>query len=264
MTALTVMTIDDEPLALRRLALAIAEVPGFTQVAEAGGCEAGMRCFEECRPDIVIVDIKMRDGTGFDFIDRLREDRSPAIIFATAFDHFAVRAYETPAVDYVLKPIEIPRLRAALHRARSRLANGEAETTVAELRAVVENLRRALPGAADASLEREVWVRGSQGTMTRVALTDIRFVTSEDDYIRLHLADRSYLVRMSIRAFAAQVPDEDFIRVHRNALVRRAAIVDVARTGSRVQAVLADGRTVEAGRVYARALLAMVQNARLD
>lgn len=263
MIPLTVMTIDDEPLALRRLELAIAEVPGFVHVADADGCGTGLSRFAECRPDIIIVDIKMRDGTGFDFVDRLQTTRSPAIIFATAFDHFAVRAFETPAVDYVLKPIEIPRLRAALHRARTRLADGAAAATMAELRAVVENLRRAAPGSAGASGEREVWVRGSRGTMTRIAIADIRFVTSEDDYVRLHLADRSYLVRMSIRTFADQMPVDDFIRVHRRALVRRTEIIDVIRTGSRVQAVLADGRTVEAGRIHARGLLDMIRSAQL-
>ncbi|WP_343517709.1 LytTR family DNA-binding domain-containing protein [Sphingomonas sp.] len=264
MSPLTVMTIDDEPLALRRLELAIAEVPGFVHVAEADGCGAGLSRFEECRPDIVIVDIKMRDGTGFDFVDRLKAVRSPAIIFATAFDHFAARAFETPAVDYVLKPIEIPRLRAALHRARARLADGAAATTIAELRAVVANLRRAAPGSVAAPGEREVWVRSNRGMMTRVAISDIRFVTSEDDYVRLHLADRSFLVRMSIRAFAEQVSAEEFIRIHRRALVRRSEIVDVARAGSRIKAVLADGRTVEAGRIYARSLLDMTRRARLD
>lgn len=264
MIPLTIMTIDDEPLALRRLKLAIAEIPGFVHVAEADGCGTGLSRFAECRPDIVIVDIKMRDGTGFDFVERLQATRSPAIIFATAFDHFAARAFETPVVDYILKPIEIPRLRAALYRARARLADGAASATIAELRAVVDNLRRAVPGSAGAADKQDVWVRGSRGTMTRVAIADIRFVTSEDDYVRLHLADRSYLVRMSIRTFADQIPVEEFIRVHRRSLVRRTEIIDVVRAGSRVQAVLADGRMVEAGRIYARGLLDMIRSARLD
>lgn len=266
MTDLAVMTVDDEPLARRRLALALAEVPGFDLVAEADGCEAGLQQFERSRPDIVIVDIKMRDGTGFDFVERLRADRPTALIFATAFDHFAVRAFDTPAVDYVLKPIEVDRLRAALHRARTRLAESAASADVAELSTVIANLRQGLSDQASmsaASPGREVWVRGRQGAMTRVALADIQSVTSEDDYIRLHVAGRSYLVRMSIRAFAEHVPPGDFIRVRRSALVRRSAIVDVVRSGGQVHAVLADGSRIEAGRVHARGLFDMVRTARL-
>jgi two-component system, LytTR family, response regulator len=262
-TDLSVLTIDDEPLALRRLELALADIPGFTHVAEAGGCVAGLSQFAQYRPDIVIVDIKMRDGSGFDFVERLNPGRSPAVIFATAFDSFAARAFETCVVDYVLKPIEIPRLRAALHRARLRLNDNAAADTVVELKAVVENLRRSLPGQQRCS-EREVWVRGSQGAMTRVNLVDIQLVTSEDDYIRLHLADRSFLIRLSIKAFADQVPEGEFIRVHRTALVRRSAIVGVNRSGGGLNAVLADGRLIQAGRIYARALIAMTKDARLD
>ena len=263
MTDLAVMTIDDEPLALRRLELALAEIPGFTHVAEAGGCATGLSRFAEFRPDIVIVDIKMRDGSGFDFVERLNPGRSPAVIFATAFDNFAVRAFETCVVDYVLKPIEVPRLRAALHRARLRLNDTAAADNVVELKAVVENLRRALPGQEERS-EREVWVRGTHGAMTRVNLADIHLVTSEDDYIRLHLTDRSFLVRLSIKAFTDRVPEGEFIRVHRTALVRRSSIVGVTRENGGINAVLSDGRLIQAGRIYARTLTAMTTDARLD
>ncbi|MEQ1552414.1 LytTR family DNA-binding domain-containing protein, partial [Sphingorhabdus sp.] len=231
--------------------------------AEASGCATGLSRFAEYRPDIVIVDIKMRDGSGFDFVERLKPGRCPVVIFATAFDSFAARAFETGVVDYVLKPIEIPRLRAALHRARRRLSDNAAADTIVELKAVIENLRRSIPGQ-EKPLEREVWVRGTHGAMTRVNLIDIQLVTSEDDYIRLHLSERSFLIRLSIKAFADQVPEGEFIRVHRTALVRRSEIVGVTRSDGSLHAVLTDGRLVQTGRVYARALTALTKGARLD
>jgi two-component system, LytTR family, response regulator len=263
LTDLAVLTIDDEPLALRRLELALAEISGFAHVAQAGGCTAGLCEYAEHRPDIVIVDIKMRDGSGFDFVERLNSGRSPAVIFATAFDSFAVRAFETCAVDYILKPIEVPRLRDALHRARLRLNDNAAAETVVELKAVVENLRQSLPHQGKQP-DCEVWVRGSYGAMTRVNLVDIQLVTSEDDYIRLHLADRTFLVRLSIKAFQDQVPEDDFIRVHRTALVRRSAIVGMNRSGGVLSVILADGQRIQAGRIYARTLVAVMKDARLD
>lgn len=263
MTDLAVLTIDDEPLALRRLEFALAEIPGFTHVAEAGGCAAGLSKFAEYRPDIVIADIRMRDGSGFDFVEKLKPGRSPVVIFATAFDSFAARAFETCVIDYVLKPIEVPRLRAALHRARLRLSENAAAETVVELKAVVENLRQSI-SRQEKLPEQEVWVRGRHGSMTRVNLADIQLVTSEDDYIRLHLPTQSFLIRLSIRAFEEQVPAGEFIRVHRTALVRRSAIVGVTRSEGSLHAVLADGTLVQTGRIYARALTAMTQDARLD
>ncbi len=264
MTELTVVTVDDEPLALRRLALAIARIPGFKVIGEADGCAAGLRRIAECRPDILIVDIKMRDGTGFDLLAGLPPGDMPAVIFATAFDSFAVRAFETPAVDYVLKPIELPRLRDALDRAKARIASDTAAARAAEMESVIANLRTAMTGAAPVPDEREIWVRGRAGTLTRVALSDVILVTSEDDYVRLHLAEQSHLVRSSIRAFERELPPGTFVRVHRSALVRQSAITEVVRSPLGVRVVLANGQTIDAGRVHARALLAAMKRERLD
>lgn len=264
MTDLTVVTVDDEPLALRRLALAIADIPGFRLIGEADGCTAGLRRIAECRPDILIVDIKMRDGTGFDLLAGIPSGQVPAVIFATAFDSFAVRAFETPAVDYVLKPIELPRLRDALDRARSRIASDTAAARASEMEAVIANLRAAMAGTPAVPEEREIWVRGRAGTLTRVALADVILVTSEDDYVRLHLNGQSHLVRTSIRAFERELPPGTFVRVHRSALVRRSAITDVVRSSLGVRVILTDGRSIDAGRIHARALLAAMKRERLD
>jgi two-component system, LytTR family, response regulator len=137
---LRLLTVDDEPLALRRLKLILQDMPGIVHVGEATGCEVALAEIGRLQPDIVLLDIRMRDGTGFDVIERL-PTKAPAIIFVSAFDSYAIRAFDSSVVDYVLKPVEFDRLRAAINRAAQRLAEAGAQEQVAELRAVVANLR---------------------------------------------------------------------------------------------------------------------------
>ena len=103
---ITVLTVDDEPLALRRLELILAKLPEVEHVGSASGCREAVAKIAGLQPDIVLLDIKMRDGTGFDVLNRLSEEQVPGVIFTTAFDHFAVRAFEAHAIDYILKPID--------------------------------------------------------------------------------------------------------------------------------------------------------------
>ena len=94
-----VLTVDDEPLALRRLELILAKLPEVEHVGSASGCREAVTKIPDLQPDIVLLDIKMRDGTGFDVLNRLSEEQVPGVIFTTAFDHFAVRAFEAQAID---------------------------------------------------------------------------------------------------------------------------------------------------------------------
>lgn len=196
----------------------------------------------------------MRDGSGFDLLEQLT-DRDLAVIFTTAYDHFAVRAFEVCAVDYVLKPISVARLRDALDRARARLEANDAAGQLAELRSAVGELRRQL--GEQNEKETEFWVRGASGSLVRVLAGDIEWIKSEDDYVRLHTRTASHLLRGSIRSAMAELDAADFIRVHRNALVRRASIKALHRRSlGSIEVELYSGARIPAGRVYAKQLRA--------
>jgi DNA-binding LytR/AlgR family response regulator len=264
MIPLRVLAVDDEKLALRRLYLLLSAIRDVEHVGDAGSCREALAKISSLRPDVVLLDIKMRDGTGFDVIDAIAGRPSPPIIvFVTAFDNFAVRAFESAAADYLLKPVEQPRLARALARARRQLRGIDAEQRIDELQAIVRNLRSAHEGSANA-FETEFWLKSRDG-LVHVPIDTIDYVSSEDDYVAIHTAAGSHLMRGSIRQFEDKVGPDLFIRVHRRWLVRKAALAGVRRLPiGGTQVILRNGKHLPAGRVYLRHLKQIIQGDRLS
>jgi DNA-binding LytR/AlgR family response regulator len=255
MSVLRVLTVDDEALALRRLKLLLQAMSGVEQVGEARGCVEALSMISHCTPDLVLLDIKMRDGTGFEVVEALAErSNAPAIVFVSAFDHFAVQAFETSIVDYLLKPVERDRLEKALIRVRQHLQATDAEQRLSEMRELVRNLRSLARAATATPFETEFWLRGAAG-LVRVPVDAIDCVSSEDEYVAIHAGGRSHLMRSSIRQFESRVEPGLFVRVHRRWLVQRRAIAELhsPRLG-RAEVVLRNGRRVPAGRVHLKHL----------
>lgn len=260
MSALRVLIVDDEPLAIRRLNLLLQGIPNIEHVGEAGSCSEALEKINALHPDVVLLDIRMRDGSGFDVVDAVaRRPNPPAIIFITAFESFAIRAFECSVVDYLLKPVERDRLAKALIRARQQLRAVDAEQRISELQSVVRNLRSAA-ASNDYPFETEFWLKSSSG-MIHVALDAIDCVSSEDDYVAIHTGTGSHLMRGSIRQFEDRVEPDLFVRVHRRWLVRKAAIAELRtpRLGG-AEVVLRTGRRLPAGRVYLKQLRRMIQS----
>lgn len=264
MNPLRVLAVDDEVLALRRLRLLLQAMPYVEQVGEADGVRDALAKIESLAPDVLLLDIRMRDGSGFDLVQALaRRPAAPAIIFVSAFNRFAVRAFETKAVDYLLKPIERERLGQALERARERRGAADAVQRVAELLEILGNLRADADDGARA-YEAEFWVRKG-AALVKVPVDSIEWVASEDEYVRLNTATDSYLMRGSIRQLESRLDPARFVRIHRRWLVRKAAIVELRALGlGRVEAVLRSGRHFKAGRIYGRRLKELVLGAAAD
>lgn len=254
-----IIAVDDEPLALRRLEIILRDVAGTRLLGTATNAAEAVPLIAAKRPDVVLLDVRLRDGTGFDILDRLPAAVAPAVIFTTAFDHFAIRAFEVSAVDYVLKPIEATRLGEAIGRARRRLAADSAGRELGEMRAIISDLRAEFHAGAPSPYETELWIRGATGSLTHVALDQVDWVSSEDDYVRLHTPTGSHLLRLSIKALEAKVDPAKFVRVHRAALVRLGAIAQLHQTpAGRREVVLRNGQRIPAGRVYAKQLRALL------
>jgi len=260
LTGCSVLIVDDEPLAIRRLEILLKAMPGVRQAGSASSCREAIHAIAALRPDIVLLDIRLRDGTGFDILDRLPPDAAPAVIFTTAFDHFAIRAFAVSAVDYVLKPIEAARLEEAIARAEARLSADNASRENEEMRRIIADLRAEFHAAGPAPYETELWVRGVSGSLTHVALDQVDWVSSEDDYVRLHTPSGSHLLRLSIKALSERIDTAKFVRVHRAALVRIAAITQLRQTATgRRDVILRDGTRIATGRVYAKRLREMLR-----
>lgn len=246
---LRVLIADDEPIARRRLARQLARAGGVALVGEAGDCDQTVGAVRALRPDLLLLDVQMPGGDGFAVVDRLA-GALPPVIFVTAYDAYALRAFEAAAIDYLTKPVEPPRLAAALSRARMWIAASDRAERIAELQATVAALRAAPLEAQSPS--RDLWVKGRLGHQ-RVLIDSIDYIRAERDYARLVIGSQSHLIPDTIAALAERLAAFGFLRIHRSLLVRQAAVRGLGRRryGGLV-ALLPDGTELPVGRSHAQ------------
>lgn len=230
MLPLRVFAVDDEELALRRMELLLARVPEVELVGTARGAEEALCRLAKLKPDVLLVDVRMAGANGFELVEALSPGLAPQIIFATAFDHFAAQAFNVSAVDFLVKPIELDRLRRSLSKARRAMAAADADTRVAELRAIVDALREQARPASTPRWEREIWAE-RHGDFHPVRVSDIQRIEAERDYVRLHTADHTFLLRETLSNMETRLSPEEFIRVRRSELVRRDCIQAIRKAG---------------------------------
>lgn len=258
MTSLSVLIVDDEPLARRRILRLLARLDWIGDIGEAGNIEDAEAHIAASPPDILLLDIQMPGGDGFDLIERLH-GAAPAIIFVTAFDHHAVRAFALNTVDYITKPIEPGRFQLALERARIAIEAERRADQLAELQETVASLKRALGERSRHATE--FWVK-SQGEYLRVATEDIIRFQAERDYVRLHVRDADFLFQESLSSLEQRLDPEEFVRIHRSTIVRRRAVLRI-KPGPFASLLLSlvDGSEARVGRTYTASIRAKITNA---
>jgi two-component system response regulator AlgR len=229
------LVVDDEPLAIERLQLLLARMEGVAIAGTASDGGAALRLVEAVEPDALLLDIAMPGMDGIDVARALaRAPRPPVVIFVTAFDTFAVAAFDVEAVDYVMKPVSAERLARAVGRARERLAERGGEASSAPSPLHIE----------------EFWVSEARG-LVRLSAADVERVSAERDYMRLHVGKRSWLINHTIARLEAELDPARFVRLHRSAIVRRDFVTGLRRDDSgRWWAALADGGEQKVGRLY--------------
>lgn len=247
----TVLIVDDEQIARRRLARLIGGLGDLEIVGEAADVAGAVDAARKLAPDLILLDIAMPGGDGFDVVERLGT-ACPTVVFVTAFDHHAIRAFEVAAVDYLTKPVEPARLATAIARARAEIANRSRSDRIAELLATVETLRRAARGGAEPPLS--LWAK-HRGVRRKIALDAIVSVKAERDYVLVSAGGQTHLVNESLAMMQRRLAPFGFLRVHRSSLVRSAAVVEI-RAGVQGGAWLrlTDGTEWRIGRTYAPAV----------
>jgi two-component system response regulator AlgR len=231
---LRIMVVDDEPLAVERLQLLLARLPGVAVVGTANDGEAALRIAEAVAPDLVLLDIAMPGMDGIDVARALSASAvDPAVVFVTAFDNFAVAAFDVAAIDYLMKPVQPDRLERALERVRAYVAGGRPEG--------------ARPGSGHVE---EFWVPDHNG-LVRIAASDIQRITAERDYMRLHVGPRSWLIHRTIAKLEEDLDPALFMRVHRSVILRRDTVTGLYRDeAGHWTARLDDGAEQRIGRSY--------------
>jgi two-component system, LytTR family, response regulator AlgR len=230
---LKTLIVDDEPLAIERLQILCARIADVSLVGTATDGTAALRLIEALQPDLVLLDIQMAGMDGM-ALARALEGRAqrPALIFVTAFDQFAVAAFDVAAVDYLMKPVDARRL----------------ERAVARIRADAGAEEKSNPGASPWT--REFWVP-HRSEVIRVPAQDIDLIVAERDYMRLHVGARSFLLHQTISELERKLDPAEFVRLHRSTLVRRDRITGFKHNGSGVwEAQLCDGQWLRVGRTY--------------
>ena len=248
MTGLTVLVVDDEPLARRRLVRLLSKLDWVGNVEQAGDVAGAHSKTLELQPDILLLDILMPGGSGFDVLEQLGPE-PPIVVFVTAFDHHAMRAFEANAVDYLTKPVEPGRFEQAMERAKAAVAARNQTDRIAELQETIAALKRAL--REQPRQNHEFWVK-VRGEHVRVSQDRVIRIQAERDYVRIHVEGAEYLYHETLTALEQRLNSEDFIRVHRGAIVRRDAIARIKPAPfAAMVAVMKDGAEVRIGRTYA-------------
>jgi|HubBroStandDraft_6_1064221.scaffolds.fasta_scaffold89290_2 two-component system LytT family response regulator len=233
-----VMVVDDEPLARRRLKAMLAEQSDIEVVAEYEDPEDALKVLPDSEADVLFLDIQMPELDGFQVLDRLGSRPPPFVIFVTAHAEHAVRAFDTDATDYLLKPYDRERLERSLDRARAALAATEATNGGAlgtQVRQLVDQLR-----------ERTVYLDRVAVTMGRrtyfVSTRAIDWVQADRNYLRLHVGSKCHLIRSTISGIESRLDPTQFARVHRSFIVRIDHVKELrALVSGEYRVVLVDG-----------------------
>lgn len=236
---LRTLLVDDEALARRGLRLRLAEVADVDIIGEAGDGLAALSAIEALRPDLVFLDVQMPGLDGFGVLAALAEralEQLPQVVFVTAFDHYALRAFGARALDYLLKPVDAERLDQALERVREqRRQTGEA-THCAHLLALLADLS-GRPGLrldealrterADALKRSDRLSIRDGGRILRVAVAGIRWIDAAGDYMCIHTDSGTHVLRATLRQLEAELDAANFPRIHRSTIVNAARVVEV-------------------------------------
>ncbi len=260
---LATLIVDDEPPARKLLRRLLAAHPDLEIVAEAEDGQDAVDQIRRVRPDLVFLDIQMPGLDGFGVIEAIGAAHMPRVIFVTAYDRHAVRAFETHAVDYLVKPYDETRLARAVERARRGHHRDRLEEMTARLVSLVaaEPLPASRPASRPASppaplpaISDRLVVR-STGQVSVVDVATIAWIKAEGSYCRLHVKTGSHLLRESLRSLEARLDASLFRRIHRSALVNVRHIVKL-RPLARGDALVAmdDGHELRASRRYRRQL----------
>jgi two-component system LytT family response regulator/two-component system response regulator AlgR len=248
MNELTILVVDDEPLARRRLLRLLGKMEWVGRIEEAADAAEAKRVAQQARPDILLLDIQMPGGSGFDVLESLGPE-PPVVVFVTAFDHHALRAFEANAVDYVTKPIEPGRFARALEHARIAAGARLQADRVAELQETIASLKRTL--SERPKKPTEFWVK-ARGDYLRITSDNVIRFQAERDYVRIHVTGADYLFQESLSSLERRLDGGEFLRIHRGAIVRRGAIIRIKQAPfAALIAVLSDGSEVRVGRTYA-------------
>lgn len=242
---LRVMIVDDEELARQRIRRLLAREADVEVVGEASDGIQAVESIHSLAPDLVFLDVQMPEVDGFAVLERLRPHGTPAVVFVTAHDDYALRAFDVHAVDYLRKPFDATRFREAFARARRRLAGAEAEERARALDALLDQIRSQPPRSRERLMVR------SDGRLYFVRVDDIDWVEAAGNYVKLHVGRETHLMRETMAGIEKMLDPSRFLRIHRSAIVNLDRVREMQPWFSgEYTVILRDGTQLRLSRVY--------------
>ncbi|MCX2778314.1 LytR/AlgR family response regulator transcription factor [Microbulbifer thermotolerans] len=257
---LRAIVIDDEPLARRGLCLRLDEIGGIEVIAECGNGRQGLEHILELRPDVAFVDIQMPGISGLELVQRIPVEQLPQVVFVTAYDQYAVEAFEVNAVDYVLKPIEEERLALALERVREKIANADIASQREQLLEAVAGLTKEAPEVLEQKLvagelggsayPEKIAIKDS-GKITLVPTREIDWIDAAGDYMCVHAKGETHVMRITMKELEQQLDPRVFQRIHRSTIVNLNRVCEIcAHINGEYHLVLNNGERLKMSRSY--------------
>jgi two-component system LytT family response regulator len=247
-----VVVVDDEELARDRLESLLSQHPDIEVVGTCGDGASAIETIERTQPDLVFLDVQMPGMDGFEVVENLDVERLPAVVFVTAHDAHALRAFEVHALDFLLKPFDESRFVKTLDRARLQLAKQDGSAINTHLMSLIEELR------SDKKYPERLIVK-SGGRVFFVRSDEIDWVEASGNYVKLHTRNEAYLLRESMKNMEAKLDPKTFVRIHRSAIVNIDSIKELEPWfhGEYI-VIMRDGTRLTASRVFSDRLSALM------
>jgi len=250
---LRVLIVDDERPARDKLKILLSQEPDIKVISECGNGAAALSALSELKPDLLLLDIQLPDTDGFSLLKALPSEKLPFVIFTTAYDQYAIKAFDAHALDYLLKPFDYERLKEALHRARLAIRTQND-------RMLTDRLLKILQGSSSTPVSRRLLIR-SGGRVVFLAYDEIEWIDAAANYVRVNAGKVSYMLRGSIGSIAEKLPAEQFVRIHRSTVVNARLIKELQPCNSgEFIVVLRNGKELSCSRGYRAGLRNLIEN----
>jgi two-component system LytT family response regulator len=219
-----VLIVDDEPMARRGLRGLLSREHDVEIAGEAKNGAEAVRMIRELRPDVVLLDVQMPELNGFDVLQTVGTDAVPVVIFVTAYDEYALRAFDVQALDYLLKPFDDDRFRTVLERTRKQLRQSRHSDLAGRLESLLRNYDQ--PAAATPQYLTRILVKNNDATVV-VNTVDIDWIEAADYYVKLHVGRVVHFATETLNQLERALDPAAFVRVHRSAIVNTARVREI-------------------------------------
>jgi two-component system LytT family response regulator len=253
-TEIRTIIADDESLARKKLRALLETETGVHIVAECRDAAQTIAAVKDYRPDLVFLDIQMPDGDGFEVLKTFSSDYTPIVVFTTAYDAYAIRAFEAHALDYLLKPFDQERLHSAMERVRSEILKANDREIASRILDLLAQAR------VDSQVERRLVIKAG-GRVVFLDVDEIDWIEAAANYVKLNAGKESYLLREGIGRVSEKLDPVQFVRIHRSVIVNVGKIKELqpCNTGEYI-VVLKSGKELSCSRGYRAGLQQLIQS----